>query len=832
MKKTISLLLSGILCLPIPVMVYSQNTQLDALNGIATQYYNTFVNNEQSIWTHLDKSIYTPGSDIWFSLYLVRGANYAASSSDKIVYAELVNQNDSAVKYVILKNQGISLAGKIKIPDTIPQGMYRFRAYSKNSIEKKPAQLIETIVYIMGPAVSTVPEINFAERIYAAKKTSSLQFDCYPEGGNIISGVSNTIVVRVFDSEGKPVQVKGVFTNSVDTSAIPFETNEWGVGAAQITAIKNRKYKATIQYKGQFFEKTIPASPVIAWQLSVVQQTKNMVKLRISLSDSLYKIKPDSYLLGIGAGKICFAATGRGMFEVEVPLSNFPYGIASFLLYDSQKKLVSKRSVFIQEEAIKVTLVPNQKKYDPREWVKLDLLITDNSLKPVKSNFSITVTDDSYITAPPEDSLLRFRLLLKDWLGDKPICSEQLVRLTDDSKSLDRIMICTDKETPTTLVADSVSGNPIEILYLKGRALNKKKEPLANHIITVLYNQGGSFIKTTTTDSSGSFTFPLPDFFGTTLFNFQVSNTNNTILKDVILTIHEPSPPVWKQADFIPCKPVNLHWEEINQFKKGIDQNMAINKKVKLLKEVTVSGYYKSFNDIINTKRVNKSSWIGTPEMLDQVGEGNVSNVVLRAPGVMLMGGFVTIQGGIRGISGVVNAAVEPLVIVNGVQVNVGGSSDIGLSTNISPVLNFLNTFSARNIDFIEVLTGPQGAQYGTVGGNGVILIYTNANPRTGIAEKDNASGMYPHLVNGYQVPEVFTGPDYAEKQTKANYIPDNRTTLYWNGQSGTDSTGKTTIRFYSSDLPGPYTVIIRGIAEDGSLFSKRFKLNYELRKP
>src|SRR6266536_3207025 len=82
------------------------------------------------------------------------------------------------------------------------------------------------------------------------------------------------------------------------------------------------------------------------------------------------------------------------------------------------------------------------------------------------------------------------------------------------------------------------------------------------------------------------------------------------------------------------------------------------------------------------------------------------------------------IQQGLLVIGGVTafsaSAADEPIVVQDGSQVpveNVGGES--------SPVLSFLNTLSPNDIDYIRVLTGPEGATYGLRGGHGVIEIHT-----------------------------------------------------------------------------------------------------------
>ena len=52
--------------------------------------------------------------------------------------------------------------------------------------------------------------------------------------------------------------------------------------------------------------------------------------------------------------------------------------------------------------------------------------------------------------------------------------------------------------------------------------------------------------------------------------------------------------------------------------------------------------------------------------------------------------------------------------------------------------------------------------------------------------------------------------PDYENNDNK---IPDKRTTIYWNPEVQTDSTGKVKVSFYNSDLKGEAQIRISGVS-------------------
>jgi hypothetical protein len=93
---------------------------------------------------------------------------------------------------------------------------------------------------------------------------------------------------------------------------------------------------------------------------------------------------------------------------------------------------------------------------------------------------------------------------------------------------------------------------------------------------------------------------------------------------------------------------------------------------------------------------------------------------------------------------------------------------------------------------------------------------YSNSyrgNPRGAI--------MFPY--QGIYMAREFYQPDYENKNIQA---PDNRTTIYWNPELQTDSTGTAKVSFYNSDLKGEALIRISGVSyqlRDASASSARY---------
>jgi hypothetical protein len=69
----------------------------------------------------------------------------------------------------------------------------------------------------------------------------------------------------------------------------------------------------------------------------------------------------------------------------------------------------------------------------------------------------------------------------------------------------------------------------------------------------------------------------------------------------------------------------------------------------------------------------------------------------------------------------------------------------------------------------------------------------------------------------GYSVSREFYVPDY-ERQDKGKTQPDQRTTLYWNGNLRPDKDGKAKIVFFNNDVAKRLKIVVNGIDKDGKL--------------
>jgi len=84
----------------------------------------------EKVYLQLDKPYYSAGDDIWFKAYVALGDKHQLSGLSGVLNVELIDERDSIKQHIKLPViSGLSW-GNLSLPDTLPEGNYRIRAYT------------------------------------------------------------------------------------------------------------------------------------------------------------------------------------------------------------------------------------------------------------------------------------------------------------------------------------------------------------------------------------------------------------------------------------------------------------------------------------------------------------------------------------------------------------------------------------------------------------------------------------------------------------------------------------------------------------------------------
>ncbi len=307
--------------------------------------------------------------------------------------------------------------------------------------------------------------------------------------------------------------------------------------------------------------------------------------------------------------------------------------------------------------------------------------------------------------------------------------------------------------------------------------------------------------RTLKTDNAGRFVLDSLDFDGTLTLRYQISNRKGhpelmaELLAEPLLPYQTLTPLAIDPACVVARPMVDAASK--TAFTKipadGEPPMMPVSETT--TEETAVTADNQPKDDQTSAQRLHNESTFGVNFDENTPRYPNVMELMTgRLPGVSVMPASTGVGYNvlIRGI-GTVND-LDPLFLLDGTPVDFKNDRS----------LSFIDANSVRRI---EVLSGGNGAIYGSRAGNGVIAIYTGRKS----GAKD---GLKTIELNGYQAPSTFITPDYG--QPPAIDRPDNRQTLYWNPAVTTATDGTATVSFYVADRPGQYRIVVEGMNSTG----------------
>jgi len=165
----------------------------------------------------------------------------------------------------------------------------------------------------------------------------------------------------------------------------------------------------------------------------------------------------------------------------------------------------------------------------------------------------------------------------------------------------------------------------------------------------------------------------------------------------------------------------------------------------------------------------------------------SIVDVLKRTPGIVTTGEEGTEKIQVRGTS------TKPTYYINGFKT--------GLET--------LRKLPLEEVKFVDIINGPKVAAFGTLGKNGVVLLYTK--------EAQTTSGMLHVKMSGFHKTREFAVFD--SEWLNDQELSDIRTTLHWNPDLRTDGKGRVKETFTTSDQTGEFIIIAQGLRDDGTPF-------------
>lgn len=363
------------LFLIIPSISFGQSLETNTL--IQDNYSQYFELPRETIYLHLNKSVYVFGEDIWFKGYVYDTKNKRPATKTSNIYVSIYDKDGKQIKNNLFLGYEGFLRGNFQIDSTLTTGKYYIKAstnWMKNFTEDDSY-------------VSEINIINEDKKILKNNlKEGNYDLQLLPESGHALLGIRNTIGVKIIDTNGKGVGLRSGkvidHNNNVITS---FKTNRLGIGKLSLNYEIGKTYYAIIELlNGQEVKQVLPKPKSIGANINITNTYKDKVIITINKTE---KTIDDEFkvLLHTDGNSKSFDIKLKDQLSasMSIPRADLIEGINTITLFNKQNKPVAER-LFYNHMDNKVTNSKLKVTYDNKIG---DSLIFNVSIPKHSSNY-------------------------------------------------------------------------------------------------------------------------------------------------------------------------------------------------------------------------------------------------------------------------------------------------------------------------------------------------------------------------------------------------------------------------------------------------------------
>lgn len=328
-----SLLYSFIGCL---LLFQTQAQTLDAtLKTYADQY------EQEKIHIHFDKDAYLPGETIWMKAYILSGSK--PSTLSKNIYFDWTDINGK----LLLHSVSPVMEGVSTSSFTLPPGIaiignaVHVKAYTQWMLNFDSSFLFNKNIAVL---------TSWDGSVRPDKHAVTLQF--FPEGGDLVNGMTSILAFEATDQRGRPVTVKGVIKKSNDEIVDSFSTAHEGMGIVKFVPHNNENYTASWKDEfGDLHNSTLPQVKQSGAVMRVNNARDNSVHFQVERTLDAGEDYKSVTIIGTSHQQVIYKTTidlsTKMNADGSIPTRTIPDGVVQITVFDSKMVPFAERIVFV-----------------------------------------------------------------------------------------------------------------------------------------------------------------------------------------------------------------------------------------------------------------------------------------------------------------------------------------------------------------------------------------------------------------------------------------------------------------------------------------------------
>lgn len=375
-------------------------------------------------------------------------------------------------------------------------------------------------------------------------RKNPIQFNVFPEGGTIVSGIKSRVAFKAVNINGEPVNVNGTLYKN-DSIELGFSSTHDGMGSFDFMPVKNANYYIRLKESLTDSIYSFPQIEPEGLTLRLLSRGKDYLSFLISKN---FEGQLENIYLMVQLRGVIYGLTEAKLDEnlkIKVPLADMPQGIAEVTLFNDKMIPVAERLVYVNtQKKIKIQTILPDSIFLTRGKVNLKIITRDENNNPVKANLCLTVFDKLYENQSDSINILTHMYLSTQLKGRiyNPGYYFNEKNINRES-SLDLLLLTQGWRKYIWNEANlnkSSSNNEVVSDEIKGSAtlaFGRKRVPKGQVNIMAFSPEKDSVKKVITVDSNGSFSVNhniLKNFNGQYIYLKPIASTNTTIKLEFI----------------------------------------------------------------------------------------------------------------------------------------------------------------------------------------------------------------------------------------------------------------------------------------------------------
>ena len=743
---------------------------------------------QEKLYVHTDQDVYVSRQILWFRIYYTDVFFNRPGNLSQIAYLEILDRNNTPVIQQKVSLKPGESNGSFIIPTSLKSGYYHLRAYTNWMKNFDPELFFDKQILIINPAKPEEDSLDIKNYQY------DIQF--FPEGGNLVQNINTKVGFRITDSYGHGMNVKGILTDSKGDTVQRFSPGNLGLGNFGFIPAMNMVYTAHMMMHGKEITKTLPRVYSSGYILNLTRITNDEISVRMEASPDLAHRDVFLFIHGRYAHlPVKKIQIGQDSVVFLINQNILEEGISKFTLFDASGQPVCERLFFRYPQNHVLILPVVDTAYKTRQKVDLTLNVTDSAGRKVNADMSMAVyrLDDIHAIDQPDISSY---LNLTSEIGMVESPSFYFTgNAASKQQDMDNLMLTHGwRRFKWKEITESKSLNPTflpdhNVQVIRGLIIDDKSgAPVVGIPAYLSIPSTRTQFRTTVSNAGGQIKFDMKDFYGSKEIVVQTREKDD---QHVRLEMDNPFSEKFPKVNF----------PEFNLAKSSLPDlvDREIYTRVQHM-------FSESSLNLFNEQVVDTNPFYVVPDekyLLDDYTRFITMEEVLREY--------------VKSLNVVRKGDKFDLYLLNNVTDQFFPNSPLILIDGI-PFFDANELFQQdpKNIKRLDLIN--REYLLGNEHFSGIINLTTYQGDLNGIQLNKHVVVLdYP----GIPFQREFFSPQYATERQITDRTPDFRSLLYWSPQIPENEKGKYISSFYTSDLPGNYSVIIQGLSDTGIPLSK-----------